>query len=54
MESDQLTNILNPGPNRSFLPNEPWWNWKSAWYALAGEAILTALAILVWLIWRMM
>ena len=52
--ADPLTSLLNPGPNRSILPREPVMDLKGVWYALAGEAIITALAILGWLIWRTM
>jgi hypothetical protein len=51
---DQLTNLLNPGPNVSILP-EPWW--KSVIDLPTVRltlAIVTALALVGWLIWRMM
>ena len=49
---DPLTNLLNPGPNRSIRPPLPWFNTTVMWRVFAGEAILTALALVVWLIWR--
>ena len=49
--TDPLTNLLNPGPNRSIRAHEPQIHWPTVRLILA---ILTALAVVGWLIWRMM
>ena len=49
---DPLTNLIYSGPNRSIRPPLPWFSTRVMWRVFAGEAILTALALVVWLIWR--
>jgi hypothetical protein len=49
--ADPLTKLLSTGLNRSILPREPQIHWPTVCLTLA---ILTALAIVGWLIWRMM
>jgi hypothetical protein len=49
--ADPLTKLLSTAPNCSILPREPQIHWPTARLTLA---ILTALAVIGWLIWRMM
>ena len=51
---DPLTNLLSNAPTRSIRPPLAWLNTRVMWRVIAGEAILTALALVGWLIWRMM